>query len=348
MYLVVFEKSRVSMRPGIYLRTAVKRLSKWYSFKKLYEERMGRSRRIVFLAGDDESVEALKSLYGAYGYNAVYFEQVDPNRRGAYELLNNIFKFTVIRVLNNTRLKSTARKLIAHGPLLKKEVVEQIAGEFNLDANEVRRARKAISGLTVLALKLYKAKPEAFYALGYPIFPHTGFPAAYIVPLDTGVERFRFKPGSKRGGEVLKSSSELLKYIRDKCSDSETLEELSRCEKAVAQGYHAMWKSFLQRVKRHSDYISFKAEVLLRELKKMGVEIASYEIWRFKVRGVWNPFLRRQLLDLLAKHPELSVKDACKKIGISYATAYRYLRGDKEYEEIMAQRSASYGEPITP
>jgi len=109
-----------------------------------------------------------------------------------------------------------------------------------------------------------------------------------------------------------------------------------------------MWKSLLQRVKRHSDYISFKAEVLLRELKKMGVEIASYEIWRFKVRGVWNPFLRRQLLDLLAKHPELSVKDACKKIGISYTTAYRYLRGDKEYEEIMAQRSASHGEPTTP
>jgi len=345
MYLVVFEKSRVSMRPGVYLGIAVKRLSKWYSFKKLYEEKRGGRRRVVFLAGDDESVEALKSLYGAYGYDVVYFEQVDPSRRDAYELLNTIFKFAMTRVLNDTRLKLVMRRLVACGPLLKKkkEVMEQVARELNLDVNEVKRARKAVSGLAILALKLYNFKPEAFYALGYPVFFHTGFPTAYIVPLGTAVEGFRFKPGDKRGEEVLKSSSELLNYIRDKCRDSETLEELSRCEKAVAQRYHATWRSLLKRVKKHSYYISLKAEVLLRELKKMGVEIASYEIWRDRVRGTWSPLLRRQLLDLLAKHPELTVKDACRKIGISYTTVHRHLRGDKEYKEILAQRIASYG-----
>jgi hypothetical protein len=75
---------------------------------------------------------------------------------------------------------------------------------------------------------------------------------------------------------------EALKQVRKRCTDSESLEELSRCSEQVARRQHAMWRRLLKCVKRHPEYVELYASVLVKELKRFGAEVLSYELWRIK------------------------------------------------------------------
>ena len=333
MYLIVFERQAAIRSKGFGL--AVRRLSRWYSFKRLYEERVRGSRRVTFIVGDLESLEVLKLLYNAYGYVEVYSKHLAEDR-GVQELFNAIFKHTIDKLGRDSVEKSIVRKLLEQGPLLDGGVVGRVAKELGVDARLVRRVRRRLLGIAILALKVNGFKLEAFHALGYPVFEFKGFPPAYLVPLGLSVEEVKARRGVDR--DVIG----LLKLVTSECRDVEGLQELSKCEKAVAQRYHAQWRRLLPRVRRHLDYIHFKTDIIKRELEKHDVKVVNMEIWRVRGRRRWSPHLRRLLLEMLERNPELTVKEACTKIGISYSTAKKHLKEDREYKEIMAKRALTH------
>jgi hypothetical protein len=332
----VLEKVRGSPLPGRYLGIAIRRLSKWFSFKKVYE--VGSRHRVrVYIAADEDSLNVLKALHEVYGYEVRYVKRLDRESRELSELLSVIWGPALRRVSEDAEKKRIKRTLIAYGPVLRSDVLEKAVREHGVDTAVAKRVRKSLTGTVVLALKLRNPRPEVFYALGYPLFVFTGFPPAYIVPIGKSVEVFK---QSKKARTPVKDVHELVNLLLKECGKCEALEQLSRCEKAVAQKYHASWRSLLRKAKMHILYIELLARVLVKELERLGVEVLSYEVWRVRARGRWSAFTRRQLLDLLATHPELTVKEACKIVGISYTTARRYLKDDKEYKEIIARRRA--------
>jgi hypothetical protein len=336
LYVLVLEKVRGSPLPRRYLGIAIRRLSKWFSFRKVYEA--GSRRRVkVYIAADEDSLNALKALHEVYGYEVMYVKRLDHESQGLGELLSIIWGHALKRVSEDTEKKRIKRILITYGPILRSDVLEKAVREHGIDIVVAKRVRKSLTGTVVLALKLRNPRPEAFYALCYPFFVFTGFPPAYIVPLGRSVEVFR---QSRKAKASVKDVHELVNLLLKECGECEELEQLSKCERAVAQKYHASWRSLLKKVKMHILYIELLARVLVKELERLEVEVLSYEVWRVRARGRWTAFTRRQLLDLLATHPELTVREACKIIGISYITARHYLKDDKEYKEIIARRRA--------
>jgi DNA-binding transcriptional ArsR family regulator len=336
MYLLVVEKVKGSPLPGRYLGVAIKRLSKWFSFEKVYERR-GRNRvHRTYVVADEDSLNALRALFEVYGYEVRLVERLDEELE-ATKILKAVWAPSIRKVSEEAERKRAMRILVTYGPVLKREVVEKAAREHGLDISVAERARRSLMGTMVLVLRLRNPRPELFYALGYPLLTQAGFPATYLVPLGRGVERFR---ESKRAKVSVRDVHELVGLLVKECKDSETLEELSKCEKAVAQRYHASWRALLRKVRAHVLYVDLLANVLMRELRRLGVEVLGYDLWRVRGRGRWTEFTRRQLLDLLAANPELPVKEACRVVGVSYSTARRHLKGDKEYEEIMARRRA--------
>jgi len=338
MYLIMFEKSRTTPLPWSERRlaVAVKRLSRWFSFEKLYEEKGGQ--RATFLVSDGESLEALKALFEAYGYEAKHVGRLDSRDQG-HKLLSIVTSSMLKRLLEEVEVKRSKRALMNYAPLISHKASEKVARMLGVDISVVERARKALNGLVILALKVPKPRPEAFYALGYPFFVHAGLPVVYMIPLGRGVEKLK---ESKKVKVPAKNVRELASLILEGCMDSETLEQLSRCAKAVAQRYHASWRALLKRIRAYKLYLDLLARVLVKELAMFGVEVAGYELWKVRARATWSPGVRRLLLDLLAKHPELPVKEACRKVGISYSTAYRHLKNDEEYKRIMAERHGLY------
>jgi hypothetical protein len=323
LYLVVFEKTRVSALPARLLGVAVKRLQAWYSFRKVGEERRGRARRVLLLVGDDESLEAVKTLYSAYGYDVDYVRELTPEDR-------KVYKFSVEEVSGKALELAVARKLFAHSPLITGDVVEKVARELNVEVSYARRIRRRLTKQAVLVMVAGGVRGEIFHPLGYPVF---ATPAGFVVPIGVSVEKLRAR--GRRGEELRKSLEELLKLIRDRCSNAETLEELYRCRAEVARGYHVMWRALLGRVDKHMDFVKLKAGVLVRTLARMGVDVKSYAVMKIRARGRWEPLVRRQILELLRKG--VGLKEACRMVGVSYSTAYRYLREDEEYKRIKAE-----------
>jgi molybdenum-dependent DNA-binding transcriptional regulator ModE len=65
------------------------------------------------------------------------------------------------------------------------------------------------------------------------------------------------------------------------------------------------------------------------------VDVKSYAVMKVQARGRWGPLVRRQILELLRKG--VGLKEACRRAGISYSTAYRHLREDEEYKRLKAE-----------
>jgi transposase-like protein len=323
LYLVVFEKTRVSALPARLLGVAVKRLQAWYSFRKVGEERRGRARRVLLLVGDGESLEAVKALYTAYGYDVDYMRELTPED-------SRVYKFSVEEVKRRALELAVARRLFAHSPLITGDVVEQIARELGVDVSYVRRVRRRLTKQAVLVMVAGGVRGEVFHPLGYPVF---ATPAGFVIPIGVSVEKLRAR--DRRGEELQRSLEELLKLIRDRCSNAETLEELYRCRAEVARGYHVMWRALLRRVDKHIDFMKLKARALVNMFSRMGVDVKSYAVMKVQARGRWSPLVRRQILDLVAKGK--SLKEACRIVGIPYSTAYRHLREDEEYRRIKAE-----------
>jgi DNA invertase Pin-like site-specific DNA recombinase len=81
--------------------------------------------------------------------------------------------------------------------------------------------------------------------------------------------------------------------------------------------------------------MKLKAGVLVRTFARMGVDVKSYAVMKVQARGRWGPLVRRQILELLRKG--VGLKEACRRAGISYSTAYRHLREDEEYKRLKAE-----------
>ena len=339
MYLLVVEKVKGSPLPGRYLGVAIKRLSKWFSFEKVYEKRGRNWAYRAYIVADEDSLNALRDLFEVYGYEVRLVERLDKELEATKlaKALKVTWAPSIREISEEVERKRAMRVLVTYGPVLKREVVEKAAHEHGVNISVAEKAKRSLMGTTVLVLRLRNPRPELFYALGYPLLTQAGFPATYLIPLGRGVERFR---ESKRAKVSVKDVHELVGLLLKECKDPETLEELSKCEKAVAQRYHASWRALLRKVRAHVLYVDLLANVLMRELRRLGVEVLGYDLWRVRGRGRWTEFTRRQLLDLLAANPELPVKEACRVVGISYSTARRHLKGDEEYEEIMARRRA--------
>jgi AcrR family transcriptional regulator len=321
LYLVVFEKTRASALPARLLGVAVKRLKAWYSFRKVGEERRGRARRVLLLVGDDESLEAVKALYTAYGYDVDYLRKLTPED-------HRVYKFSIAEVTSRALELAVARRLFAHSPLITRDVVDRVARELNIDAGYVRRVRSKLTKQTVIVMVAGGVKSEILHPLGYPVF---ATPAGFVVPIGVSVEKLRAR------GKRVEELSSLLKLIRDRCSNTETLEDLYRCRAEVARGYHTMWKALLSRGDKHMDFMKLKAGVLVKMFSRMGVDVKSYAVVKVQARGRWGPLVRRQILELLRRG--VSMKEACRIAGVSYATAYHHLREDEEYKRVKAERS---------
>ena len=68
---------------------------------------------------------------------------------------------------------------------------------------------------------------------------------------------------------------------------------------------------------------------LIRERTKEALARLKAEGVRLGRRPKWNEQVRKKILDLVKKG--ITLKDACKVVGIGYSTAKRYLSKDKEY-----------------
>jgi hypothetical protein len=324
LYLVVFEKTRASALPARLLGVAVRRLRAWYSFRKVGEERRGRARRrVLLLVGDGESLEVVKALYAAYGYDVDYVRELTSEDR-------RVYKFSVEEVSSKALELAVARRLFAHSPLITRDVVEKVARELGIDTGYARKIRRKLTKQAVLVMVAGGVRGEIFYQLGYPVF---ATPAGFVVPIGVSVEKLRAR--GRRGEELQRGLSELLRLFRDRCSNAETLEELYRCRAEVARGYHVMWRALLRRVDKHMDFMKLKAGVLVRTLARMGVDVKSYAVMKVQARGRWEPLVRRQILELLRKG--VGLKEACRIAGVPYSTAYRHLREDEEYKRIKAE-----------
>jgi DNA-binding CsgD family transcriptional regulator len=323
LYLVVFEKTRASTLPARLMGVAVKRLQAWYSFRRVGEERRGRARRVLLLVGDGESLEAVKTLYAVYGYDVDYMRELTPEDR-------RVYKLSVEEVSRRALELAVARRLFAHSPLITRDVVEQVAKELGVDTSYVMKVRRRLTKQAVLVMVAGGVRSEILHPLGYPFFVT---PAGYVIPIGVSAERLRAR--GRRSEELRRSLEELLRLIRDRCSNAGTIEEFYKCRAEVARGYHVMWRALLRRLDKHMDFVKLKAGVLIRTLARMGVDVKSYAVMKVQARGRWGPLIRRQILDLLREGR--SLKEACRIVGISYSTAHRYLREDEEYKRIKAK-----------
>ena len=74
---------------------------------------------------------------------------------------------------------------------------------------------------------------------------------------------------------------------------------------------------------------------LIRERTKEALARLKAEGVRLGRRPKWNKEVRKKILDLVKKG--ITLKDACKVVGIGYSTAKRYLSKDKEYIKLRME-----------
>jgi len=74
---------------------------------------------------------------------------------------------------------------------------------------------------------------------------------------------------------------------------------------------------------------------LIRERTKEALARLRAEGVKLGRRPKWNKEVRKKILDLVKKG--ITLKDACKVVGIGYSTAKRYLSKDKEYIKLRME-----------
>jgi DNA invertase Pin-like site-specific DNA recombinase len=74
---------------------------------------------------------------------------------------------------------------------------------------------------------------------------------------------------------------------------------------------------------------------LIRERTKEALARLKAEGVKLGRRPKWNKEIRKKILDLVKKG--ITLKDACKVVGIGYSTAKRYLSKDKEYIKLRME-----------
>lgn len=157
--------------------------------------------------------------------------------------------------------------------VLTKSLVEAFAQERGVDLKLVEKVAERLDGLMLLTVK-GRVGREHLLVLGHIVAYRDSL---CIAPLRRGVV-----VAEKRWGIELGDVFEVLKQVRKRCIDSESLEELSKCSEQVAKRQHAMWRRLLKCIKRNPEYVELYASVLVKELKRLGAEVLSYELWRIK------------------------------------------------------------------
>ena len=276
--LLAFERAR-DAPPRAYLGVALRRLYAWFEFDTFITGTPDYRSLATF---DAETAGVLKRFFELHGYRLVAENVLEPGDP-AYRVFNIMLNAESRQ--GEVELKRAKRELFSYAVssgviqdgtvVLTKSLVEAFAQERGVDLKLVEKVAERLDGLMLLTVK-GRVEQERLLALGH-IVAYRDRDSLCIVPLRKGVVI-----AEKRWGVEPRDVFEALKQVRKRCADSESLEELSKCSEQVARRLHAMWRRLLKCVKRHPEYVELYASVLVKELKRLGAEVLSYELWRIK------------------------------------------------------------------